>query len=100
MREKIKKGELFLISKGDYSSYDVWALMRALKNINAKEEIERFLEKETIDEDGYYDFNQSGFILWLIQQKIAKELKTLELWFTSYAYKFATREEKWSLGEL
>ena len=94
----IKKGELFLVTNGEYSDYGIRALLKATENIYVEVEINEFLRER--DKKENYCFDTSGFMNWLIiRRAIAIEIKALEFWTTSYS-SFMEREDNWTLGEL
>ena len=94
----IKKGELFLVTNGEYSDYGINALLKATENIYMEVEINEFLRERDREEN--YCFDTSGFMNWLIiRRAIAIEIKALEFWTTSYS-SFMEREDNWTLGEL
>ena len=79
---KIKKGELFLLSCGTYSDYDVKCLCRALVDIDCKNLVSAF--RADNPDFKQYD-SESKVIHWMINvKKMAEEVQRKELWLGDY----------------
>jgi len=81
---KISKGQLILISTGDYSDYGILDTFRALRDFDTKEVIECYFTKYPLQSE-QYEFDDDIFILWLISEQLVVELETVEWKISSYS---------------
>ena len=91
---KIKKGQIVVITKGEYSDYGLYDHLRALRDFDAYEEAERFkVEGEYLrapewdqkGEPGEYG-SDDRFLAWLLREGIMEPTKdeVVELWIGGY----------------
>lgn len=87
MIKKVAKGEVCLLTSGEYSDYGIIALCKCEKNVDLQEQYEKYP-----GEKGEYSFSESAFGDWLIKQGFFSKLKHRELYFGDYGH----GPESWS----
>lgn len=81
----IRKGTLLLLSRGEYSDYDVTAVCRATQDFDPDALKREWLDAHP-DQDEQYRADLSAFLAWLLNVKaIAEELEVTELHLGSYS---------------
>jgi hypothetical protein len=84
MERIIKTGELFLMTTGQYSDYDVKVLCRANTNINTSAVVDEYLVDHPEEAQDYH-FGEFAFINWVINEtKKADEVTAWEWHFSAY----------------
>jgi hypothetical protein len=74
----IKRGEIVLLTSGEYSDYDVKALARATADIDVDYIKREYLSQFPDERD--YKFRAYHFIEWLIERKMIDKLKYHEFY--------------------
>lgn len=80
-KAQFKKGEVVLVSSGEYSDYGIIALCEAVNDFDATELAAIF--KAKTPEKKYFD--QSDFGDWLIESGHLRKMKFAELYVGSYS---------------
>jgi len=77
----LKKGELFVITHGAYSDYELIVLVRAKEDLNIEQLINKFNEKYTENKEPHtYPLNSYKLINWLVNiESCVEELELKEL---------------------
>ena len=81
---KILKGQLILISTGEYSDYGILDTFQVLRDFDTKEVIGYYFTKYPLQSE-QYEFDDDIFILWLISEQLVVELETVEWKISSYS---------------
>lgn len=83
--KKIKKGSLLLLTRGEYSDYDVTAVGRALETFDPEDLRQEWYGLHPGDRE-QCSADLSAFVAWLINAKgLIEELEHVELHVGSYA---------------
>ena len=81
----IKKGELLIISSGEYSDYRMVALCRASQDIDIEALREEYLTLHP-EQRQRYRFREYQFVKWcLVDRTVATEELYREWWIDSYS---------------
>jgi hypothetical protein len=84
MERIIKTGELFLMTTGEYSDYEVKVLCRANTNINTRAVVDEYLADHP-EQARDYGFEDFAFVNWIINEtRKADEVTVWEWHFSAY----------------
>lgn len=84
MDKKVAKGDLIIMTSGDYSDYIIDTLCRALADFDIEEMRQEYLAQFP-ERDKPYSFSGAHFRKWLIaDRKLLKELRAREWNFDSW----------------
>jgi len=72
-----KKGDLVLLTDGDYSDYHILAIARAKTDFDMDNLFEEYLGKKPKQKDPY-KFNNDAFVKWLMTDKNVLEEKNTQ----------------------
>jgi hypothetical protein len=75
---KHKKGEVLQLTTGEYSDFQIIAIVKVLKDIDELEVLKLFIptKKDKYDNDGFCTF--------LMKEKYVKEIETIEWHYENY----------------
>ena len=84
----IKKGELFILTSGEYSDYDLMAVCRADEDIDIEALGDEYLQSRP-EERKRYHFGQYRFAKWLlVDKRVITEVPYKEWHTGSYSMDF------------
>lgn len=82
--KNISKGEIILITSGEYSDYNVYGLLIALEDINTEELRNAYINKFPEQTDKY-GFKEEIFLQYLKHLNLVKEIHFKEWYLASYS---------------
>jgi hypothetical protein len=74
----IKQYQVFYMSHGEYSDYQVIGVFRAMREIDTNVEWAEFCAEQTDMVWNYFGITRDKFVAWLIEKKIFVELESVE----------------------
>jgi hypothetical protein len=81
----LKKGEITLITSGEYSDYGVQTVVRALEDFHILEMRDEYLSGHR-EQSGRYDADHQQFVQWLVnERKCVEEVEHREWHIGSYS---------------
>lgn len=80
----MKKGELFIVTTGEYSDYGIAAKFEALQQFSADAELAQWV-KDHPESSEKYHFNSTKFLQWLETRGLVKEATIREWHLESYS---------------
>ena len=110
MNINVSKGELLILSEGEYDDYHIVETVRALVDFRMRDVCKEFMSQhgeygDVEDEDGNYVGARGGsFVQWLISKRLVEKIEIQEVRFGEYG-KFDKRiycdhdQLKWTLWD-
>ena len=80
---KIKKGEIFLFSNGEYSDYEIVTICKAKNDIDIETLKEEYIKNNPDEKEDYFEYYK--FVKWIIVDKrLADEIEYKEWYLGEY----------------
>lgn len=80
MSKIVKKGQIMVLTSGDYSDYGINAIFKALEDFDLDAEVQEYYKQET---EVQFDRNRRktgiDFPAWLVKWRVAEEVDFLEI---------------------